>query len=335
MSTSVFVNRQRSVLLGLGLVMLASMLAMVSGQGQNDAARKAMKKFEPYAGSFTFKGKLDMGVFGQPGVKIEFPGTAKNQMVLGGTGEISVAQTETQSIGYMGYRSDTNQYYYLGLDGNQTAISYMAGNFTRPDLMKLTDPTTQVTSETRYGKDGSSESTIRIPPEQAVMMEIRSTRVGKKTGDILKELTSGPVKPVRVNRKADNENPAENFSRSHLLLQKFCGDFTSNKGEKIASRMVGNGRYVLTHGTSPSESLSFMGYNNAGRFFQSMLVSPELPMPIYLQGNMKEDGSILLEDPFNPAGLKVQWTFGDDGGFSMTATMGGQVVDQKSWKKTE
>ena len=166
-------------------------------------------------------------------------------------------------------------------------------------------------------------------------MEIEDTKVGKVSGDILKQLISVPVKPVRVNRKANSPNPAENYSSSHLVLQKLAGNFTTKDGYKVASRMVGEGRYLLTHVTEPAEYLIFTAYNNAGRFFQQITVGAELPLPMYLQGPLQEDGSILMSDPFNPNGMTVVITFEANGDYSTSTSMGDQVVAERTWKLTK
>ena len=112
-----------------------------------------------------------------------------------------------------------------------------------------------------------------------------------------------------------------------------AGDFVSEDGKKITFRTVGEGRYLLGHTPAPEQSLTFMAWNNAGRFFQQMFVSPAFPMPIYLQGGMKPDGSIELSDPFNPAGLKVLLTIDPEGGYSTVTTMGGREIERRTWTR--
>ena len=63
-----------------------------------------------------------------------------------------------------------------------------------------------------------------------------------------------------------------------------------------------------------------------------MICSPDLPGPIYLQGNRKPDGTLSMADPFNPNGIKSVVSFNADGGYEYTITMGGQVVDKQVMK---
>ena len=91
------------------------------------------------------------------------------------------------------------------------------------------------------------------------------------------------------------------------------------------------GRFVLTHVTAPGEFLAFTAYNSAGKFFQQMLVGPSIPVPMYLQGPMQKDGSILMSDPFNPQGMKVVITFDANGSYSTSTSLGDQVVEQRTW----
>lgn len=310
----------------------AVLLGMGVGQDPADDARRAMQKMKSQIGVFDFEVRMDLGALGQSGVTVNITGKSRSQAVLSETGVLTVSEADNkQSVNYSGYRSDSKDHYTIALDPNQTAISYMAGRFLRPGVLKLTDPTTQVTLETVIGDGGDTESKLRIPPNQALLMEIESTKTPGAAGDVLDSLLNGPVTPDRVNRKADNANPSENYARSHQFLQKFSGDFIDEGGKIIRSRMVGEGRYLITHAHGPQEALSFMAWNNAERVFQQMTVTPDLPMPIYLQGGMKPDGSIELSDPFNPAGLKVLITSGKDGGYSTVTSMVGREVERRNW----
>ena len=97
--------------------------------------------------------------------------------------------------------------------------------------------------------------------------------------------------------------------------------------------MVGDGRYVVTHAHGPQEALTFLAWNNAGRFFQQITISPDLPMPVYLQGEMLPDGTISLSDPFNPGGLKVMIKVLDDGGYTTVTSMGIREVERRTWAR--
>ena len=324
--------RRNLVAMATATAVTAALLGLGAGQDPADEARRAMQKMKSQIGVFDFEVRMDLGALGQSGVTVNIAGKSRSQAVLSETGVLSVSEADNkQSVNYSGYRSDSKDYYTIALDPNQTAISYMAGRFVRPGVLKLTDPITQVTLETVVGDGGDTESKLRIPPNQALLMEIESTKTPGAAGDVLDSLLNAPVTPARVNRKADNANPAENYARSHQFLQKFSGDFIDDKGKIIRSRMVGEGRYVITHAHGPEEALTFMAWNNAGRFFQQMTVTPGLPMPIYLQGGMKPDGSVELSDPFNPAGLKVLITFDNDGGYSTVTSMGGRELERRTW----
>ena len=258
--------RRNLVAMATATVVTAALLGMGVGQDPAEDARRAMQKMKSQIGVFDFDVRLDLGALGQSGVTVNITGKSRSQAVLSETGVLSVSEADNkQSVNYSGYRSDSRDYYTIALDPNQTAISYMAGRFVRPGVLKLTDPTTQVTLETVIGDGGDTESKLRIPPNQALLMEIESTKTPGAAGDVLDSLLNAPVKPVRVNRKADNANPAENYARSHQLLQKFSGDFIDENGKIIRSRMVGEGRYVITHSHGPAEALTFMAWNNGGR----------------------------------------------------------------------
>ena len=334
MSIHRLLHRSRFALLCIGAAMSSSLLGMNSVQEKVDATIvQAMQKMREYVGAFDFKAKLDMSAVGQPGVKTNFTGTAKSQFVLDSTGILTVTEVDNkQSLNYTGFRTDTNDYYNVNMDSNQTALNYMAGKYIKPNVMKLTEPINRTTAETVFGKDGASTTTIRVPPNQAVFMEIENTKVGKVSGDVLKQLISGPIKPARINRKTDSPNPGENYTRAHLLLQKLAGNFSTDDGYKVASRMVGEGRYLLTYVSEPAEYLIFTSYNSAGKFFQQITVGSELPLPMYLQGPLQEDGSISMSDPFNPNGIKAVITFEPNGDYSTTTSMGGQVVAERTWR---
>jgi hypothetical protein len=328
-------NVRRVSLRGLGVLAGTLLLAMASVQDSSrDTAglyKQKMLKLQDIVGSSDFKMQVDMAAIGQPGVVVDISGTSGSMFVLDGTGWLSVSEADRkQTVDYMGYRSDSKQYFMVSMSPDQTALSYMAGDFIKNDVLKLTDPMTQVTAELVIGKKGT-RTTIRIPPEQATFVSIENTPSARKTGDVLKALMTGPIRPASVNRKADNPNPAENYNRAHRILQKFSGDFSTKAGYKASSRMVGEGRYLLTHVTVPSEYLGFMSYSSAGGFFQQMLVGPDLAVPIYMQGPLQADGTILMSDPFNPNGMKVLITFGANGSYSTRTTMDGQLVEERTW----
>lgn len=329
-------NVRRFSVLAFGVLAGSLLLAMASVQDSvRDTAglsRQKMLKLQDMVGSSDFKVQIDMAAIGQPGVVVNATGTGDSMFVLDGTGWLNVSEADRkQTVDYMGYRSDSNQYFMVSMSPDRTALSYMAGDFVKNDVMKLTDPMTQVTAEMAIGKKGT-KTTIRIPPNQATFMSMENTPSSRKTKDVLKSLMAGPIKTERVNKKADNPNPADNYNRAHRILQKFAGDFASNDGQKANSRMVGEGRYLLTHVISPSQFMGFMSFNSGGGFFQQMLVGPELEAPIYLQGPLQADGSILMSDPFNPNGLKVVITFGANGAYSTTSSMGGQVLEKRTWE---
>jgi hypothetical protein len=330
-----FISRRFPVQ-AVGFLAGTLLLAMASGQdsGRDTAklCKQKMLKLQGIVGSSDFKMQMDMAAVGQPGVVVNVSGTDDSAFVLDGTGRLSVSEADRkQSINYMGYRTDSSQYFMVTMSPDQTAINYMAGDFVKNNVMKLTDPTTQVSAEILLSKK-TPKTTIRIPPNQATFMTIENTPSARKSGDVLKTLMAGPIRPARVNKKADNPNPADNYNRAHRILQKFAGDFTSNDGLKANSRMVGEGRYLLTHLTAPAEFLAFMSYNSAGGFFQQILVGPELDAPVYFQGPLQADGSILMSDPFNPNGIKVVITFGANGAYSTKSLRDGQVLEERTWK---
>ena len=333
MCTCIDVRRSSVLLLGVlaGTLLLAMTSVQDSDRGTAELCKRKMLKIQDMVGSSDLKMQIDMAAVGQPGVVLNLSGTGESMFVLDGTGWLNVSEIDrAQAIDYMGYRTDLNQYFLLNMSPDRTALSYMAGDFIRNGVMKMTDPMSQVTAEMAIGKKGT-KSTVRVPPNQATFMSMENTPSARKTGDVLKTLMSGPIRPASVNRSADNPNPADNYNRAHRLLQKFSGDFTTDDGFKASSRMVAEGRYLLTHVTAPSEFLAFMSYSSAGGFFQQMLVGPDLAVPIYMQGPLQADGSILMSDPFDPNGMKVVITFEANGAYSTRTTMGDQVVEQRTW----
>ncbi len=329
----ILLERHRLALLGLSVVIAVSLLGVAAEQDQaKSPAQEAMIKIKEDVGAFEFNGKLNLASIGQPGGEVNFNGVSKSQMVLDGTGILSVAEVNgQQSLNYMGYRSDTKEYFNINLDPNQTALDYVAGNFTKPNVLTMTNPTTQVTVETVGAPNGASTTTVRIPPNQTMMMSIENSRVNATPTNVLKQLMAGPVKPKRINRKADSVYPSENYAPGHVILQKFAGSFATKDGYKAESRMVGEGRYVLTHVTAPAQFLAFTAYNSEGKFFQQMLIGPSVPAPMYMQGPLQKDGSILMSDPFNPNGMKVVITFDENGDYSTSTSMGDQGVLKRTW----
>ena len=334
MCTGIDVRRSSVLLLGvLAGTMLLAMTSVQDSVGDTaELCKRKMLKIKDMVGSSDLKMQVDMAAVGQPGAVFNLSGTGESMFVLDGTGWLNVSEIDrTQAVDYIGYRTDLNQYFLVNMSPDRTALSYMAGDFVKNDVMKLTDPMTQVTAEMAIGKKGT-KTTVRVPPNQATFMTMENTPSARKAGDVLKTLMSGPIRPASVNRKADNPNPADNYNRAHRLLQKFSGDFTTTDGFKASSRMVAEGRYLLTHVTAPSEFLAFMAYSSAGGFFQQMLVGPDLAVPIYIQGPLQADGSILMSDPFNPNGMEVLITFEANGAYSTRTTMGDEVVEQRTWK---
>ena len=284
-------------------------------------------------GAFDFNGRIDLSALGQNGITIDLKGTAESQFVLDGFATLATTLINNQqSVGFMAWRSDTSQYYSVNLDPNQTAIGYMAGDFTGKNDLTLTDPIVGMTAKIRFKDDGGESVSILLPPTQAEFMTYELTPAERSSGDLLKKLLSTPIKPARVNTAAASLNPGENYSPKHRELQKFAGDFRSEDGVVLTSRMVGEGRYLLSYASAPTKAISFMAYNTAGGFFQQMVVSPQFPAPIYLQGNQQADGSIALADPFNPNGLKSTVTFRPGGGYETVTTMGGQVIQKQVMK---
>jgi len=299
-----------------------------------EEARRAMEKMKDRIGAFDFDLRMDLSALGQEGVTVNIKGVSRSQAVLSGTGVISVAETDgSQSVAYSGYRSDTREYYSINLDPSQTALGYMSGRFAKPGVLKMSDPAGGITLEAVSGEGGNSRTTIRIPPDQAVLMEIDADRTADSGGDVLDSLLNAPIEPARVNRSSDSPNPAENYARSHEFLRQFAGDFTDSTGKIIRSRMVGDGRYVITHSHGPEEAISFMAWNNAGRYFQQITILPDLPMPIYLQGEMLPDGTVSMSDPFNPQGLKVMIKVADDGGYTTVTSMGPRELERRTWSR--
>ena len=299
---------------------------------EKSISQKEMSKLNDLTGKFSFTATLNMEAIGQSGVEITFKGTTDSQFVLDKTGILSVSLVDkSQSVSFMGYRSDSNEYFSVNLDPNQTALGYMSGKRANSGTLKLVEPTIRITNDLTFNSEGN-QSKIKFPNSPVDFLNSKSVRNGNVSGDVLKNIMSGPLKPQRINKKSTSQNPGENYARSHELLQKFVGDFIAEDGLNISSRLVADGRYAMTHYTGPVDLIAFIAYNNSGRFFQYMLVGEDLSVPVYLQGTMQGDGTILFADPFNPAGLKMSVSFNPNGGYSTTSTVNGKVIDQKNLK---
>ena len=310
-------------------VVLSSPLSFACEMNDEKAiAQKEMSKLKDLVGSFSFAATIDMTAIGQPGVEVTFKGTSNSQFALDKTGILSVSSVDkSQSVNYMGYRNDSKEFFSITLDPNQTALGYMSGKLSKAGTIKLIEPTIQMTDDLVFDSAGN-ESILKLPNSPVNFVSSKSVRSGNTSGDVLEKIMSGPLKPASINRKSSNQNPAENYARSHELLQRFVGNFTAKDGLSVSARLVAGGRYAMTHYTGPVELIEFIAYNNGGRFFQYMLVGPDFPVPVYLQGSMQADGTILFADPFDPSGLKMTISFSPNGGYSTKTTLGGKVIDQ-------
>ena len=317
-------------MLCLSVVLSSPFIFACEMNDEKGITQNEISKLNDLVGSFSFAATINMAAIGQPGVEITFKGTSTSQPVLDKTGILSVSLVDkNQSVNYMGYRNDSKEYFSISLDPNQTALGYMSGKLSKADTLKLIEPTIRMTNDLVFNSAGN-ESTVKLPNSPVTFVSSTSVRNGNAPGDVLESIMSGPLKPASINKKSTNQNPAENYARSHELLQKFVGNFTAEDGLSISSRLVAGGRYAMNHYTGPVELIEFIAYNNGGRFFQYMVVGPVLPVPVYLQGTMQADGTILFVDPFNPSGLKMTISFAPNGGYSTTTTMGGKVIDQKN-----
>ena len=277
----------------------------------------------PDSTSGSFTGTLDLTAIGQPGGTVPFSGNDRSEMILGGTGRITVVTSMGQTtINYLGYRTDTKQYYTISMDAENSALAYAAGTLTGPKTLTLTDPITQVNSVTEFTDTGAT-ATVRVPPNNAVMMTINSTASDTPGGAVLEELLSAPMIPAANVRVA---------SKELLALRKLAGDFTDSKGHQVHSRIVGNGTYLLTRFTE-NDTLVFLTYNEGAGLFQQFMVQKDRPGPLYLQGPMSADGSITLADPFAPVDRRpaLMISFTKDDTVTVVSSLGSRVNNTITW----
>ena len=277
----------------------------------------------PESTSGAFSGLIDLAAMGQPGGSVPFSGTDRSEMILDGTGRITlVTSAGAKTLNYLGYRSDTKQYYTISMDAQETALAYAAGTLTGPKTLTLADPITGVSSVTEFTESGAT-ATVRIPPNNAVMMTINSTVSKTPGGPVLEELLSAPMIPAANVRVA---------SKELLALRKLAGDFTDSKGHQVHSRIVGNGTYLLTRFTE-NDTLVFLTYNEEAGLFQQFMVQKDRPGPLYLQGPMSADGSITLADPFAPVDRRpaLMISFTKDDTVTVVSSLGSRVNNTITW----
>ena len=278
---------------------------------------------KPGSTSGSFTGTLDLAAIGQPGGTFPFRGTDRSQMILDGTGRLTVVNSMGQSsLNYLGYRTDTKQYYSISMDAQESTLAYTAGTLTKTKTLTLTDPISQLSSVTTFNETGAT-TTVRVPPKNAVMMTITSTASDTPGGDVLGELLSSTVIPAANVRTASPEA---------LALRKLAGDFTDSKGHQVHSRIVGNGTYLLTRFTE-NDTLVFLTYNEEAGLFQQFMVQQDRPGPLYLQGPMSADGSITLADPFAPVDRRpaLMISFTKDDTVTVVSSLGSRVNNTITW----
>ena len=277
----------------------------------------------PDSTSGSFTGTLDLAAIEQPGGTFPFRGTYRSQMILDGTGRLTVVTSMGQNtLNYLGYRTDTRQYYSISMDAQESALAYAAGTLTGPKTLTLTDPITGVSSATEFTDTGDT-ATVRVPPKNAVMMTIESTASTTPGGDVLEELLSTTVIPAANVRTASPEA---------LALRKLAGDFTDGKGDQVRARTVGNGKYVLTQ-FSGDDTLSFITYNPETKLFQMFMLQAERPAPLYLQGPLTAEGAIEFADPFTPGDqqMKATISFEPSGVINVVSAVGSRVGRTTIW----
>ena len=278
---------------------------------------------KPDSTSGSFTGTIDLATIGQPGGTFPFRGTDRSQMILDGTGRLTVVNSMGQSsLNYLGYRADTKQYYSISMDAQDSTLAYTAGTLTGPKTLTLTDPISQLRSVTTFNETGAT-TTVRVPPKNAVMMTITSTASDTPGGDVLEELLTSTVIPAANVRTATPEA---------LALRKLAGNFTNEKGDAVRARIVGNGNYLLTQ-FSRDDTLLFLTYNPEIKLFQQFMIQKDRPAPLYLQGPMNPDGSITLADPFAPAETQKKLTvsFEKKDCIKVVRSQGTRVDDTLTW----
>ncbi|MEC8818436.1 MAG: hypothetical protein VXX30_05060 [Planctomycetota bacterium] len=265
-------------------------LAAAPQDGPSSPAAAAMAKLDsistkPGATTSSFKGTVNLAAIGQPGGGIAVQGTSASQPVLDGAGVLSIIRAgDETSLDYMGYRTDTRQYYLLSMAADPVGIQYFAGTLTGPRTLTLTDPMTQVTAETVF-TDTDATSKVRVPPAQAVFMDLTTTFGTKPAGDLLESILS-----------AETTAAPAGASPEERALLSLAGDYTTPRGGRIRARTAGNGRYLVAQDPG---GLQFLAWNPQIKMVQMFVVN-QGTSPTYLQGPVEADGSMVLTDPFNP-----------------------------------
>ena len=122
----------------------------------------------PDSTSGSFTGTLNLAAIEQPGGTFPFRGTYRSQMILDGTGRLTVVTSMGQNtLNYLGYRTDTKQYYSISMDARKAPSPTPPG--PSPDRRRLPWPIRSPGSAPR-----PSSPTPATPPPCASRPRTRS-----------------------------------------------------------------------------------------------------------------------------------------------------------------
>lgn len=290
-----------------------------------------MRKLRRDVGNFDFTTKVNLAAIGDPkGGIATSTGTAASQMAIDNAIVLSRAVTNTNEVMYAfnGYRSDTKMFYSIGIDGKRTTIGYLQGTYDADGTRSLKDPFDGTTAVTTYEKNGTSDTIVRIGTDQKEFLNIVSTPVRGKRTDLIKEIMSLPIKPEKINRTTNSNNPAENFSPEHLVLHKIAGNFRVKDGDRtFTSRIVCEGRFLIGIGANKDNKeamLMILGFDSARKIYQMVFIEgsgPKKSIPLYAEGTTNSDGLVTFKYPELPKRTDT-FQFVDNGDINITADMG-------------
>ena len=315
---------KRLIALVLPILFLSSLLL---SQTQNDADEvkdkadevkspisKQHERLSQKQGRFSWKAQLDytMGrpdpLTGEKGPKfISIIGESTSQMILGDRFLLTRTLTEGKKFKEYqihGYRSDLNQYFFIGIESLRTPFGYRSGNYVGEDLI-LKDPLGYITEKSRFdSKKRITKSEVFLGESKTPFFVLNSEPKKGKMADLLAELRTARPIGKALNRSDQRDDTAENFSQEHLLLNKFAGNMVSDSEEIYprVCRVICDGRFLISLSLKSVEAnevdrITLIGFDSSRQVFQLFQLSEESLNPTYLEGDF--DGiTLVFRNPF-------------------------------------
>ena len=242
-------------------------------------------------------------------------GESTSQMILGGRFLLTRSRTQgKKSAEYqiLGYRSDLNQYFFVGLESLRTPFGYRSGRYVDDDRI-LKDPSGYVTEITRFDSEKKTAVSKVYLGESKTPFFVLNTEPKKgKVSNLLTDLLAAKPIPKVISTSDTLEEPAENYSEEHQLLNKFAGDLVAESEEVSprAGRVICDGRFLALSKLSDAKekrvtSLTFIGFDSSRGAFQMFVFHDESPNPEYYEGDF--DGvTLTFRNPFAGQGKADQ-----------------------------